>query len=141
MTAPLGRSAAPVIRRAPPNRPIQPLVHGDSPSEVGDRQQGFLAGNASSVGRVLPADTFRDGRLRLLRSLQEADIRRSRRKMRVDGGCTPQAGTSVPEMMILILAGAPGRSARHPSAALSWLQYPLCSRCPLDANTVRVSTT
>jgi hypothetical protein len=65
-------------------------------------------GTRRLLGGVLPADTFRDGRLRLLRSLQEADIRRSRQKMRVDGDCTPQAGTSVPEMIILILPGALG---------------------------------
>src|SRR5215469_16291782 len=69
--------------------------------------RGFLAGNASTVGRVLPPDTFRDGRIRLLRSLREADIRRSRQKMRVDGDRTPRVGTSVPEMMILILARCP----------------------------------
>ena len=72
---------------------------------IGNR--GFLAGNASSAGRVLPAGTFRDGRLRLLRVLQEADFRHSRQKMRVDGDRTPQVGMPVPEMMILILAGGP----------------------------------
>jgi hypothetical protein len=37
----------------------------------------------------------------------------------------------------LELAGAPGLSAPAPSAALSWLRYPLCSRSPPDANTGR----
>jgi hypothetical protein len=95
--------------------------------------RGFLAGNASSVGRVLPADTFRDGRLRLLRSLQEADIRRSRQKMRVDGDRTPQVGTSVPELMILILARCPWAFSPAPfgSALLALVPtvQPMPARC------------
>ena len=38
----------------------------------------------------------------------------------------------------LDLAGAPGRSARHLRRLSPRLRYPLCSRCPPDANTVRV---
>jgi|SRR5215831_8527224 len=97
---------------------------------IGSR--GFLAGNASSIGRVLPADTFRDGRLRLLRSLQEADVRRSLQMMRVDGDQTPQVGTSVPETMILILAGAlgvqPGIFGYALLAPVSTVQ-PMPARC------------
>jgi hypothetical protein len=136
MTMPRSRHAAPVIRRGPPNRPAQPLVHRDSPS-VGMGSSRVLAGTRHRLRRVL-------ARRRVPQQSDPACPGHSRKQM--SGACfrrwgsggdeTPRISTSHTETAILRLPVPLGFSPA-PSAAL-W--HPLCSRRPPDANTVRVST-
>jgi hypothetical protein len=71
---------------APPNGSAPDLA----PVGSWSRDRDSSPGTRRLLGRVLSADTFRDGRLRLLRAAQEADIRRSRQKMQKLTGAEPR---------------------------------------------------
>ena len=133
---PRSRNAAPVIRRGPPNRPAQPLVHRDSPS-VGMGSKGILAGTRHRWRRGCWP------RRRVPQQLAPACPGSPRKQM--SGACFRRwgsgrgrypAGKHVPQRDgDLKLCRCLWTLSPAPSAALSWLRYPLCSRCPPDANT------
>ena len=114
MTMPRSRNAAPVIRRGPPNRPAQPLVHRDSPS-VGMGSKGILAGTRHRWRRGCWP------RRRVPQQLAPACPGSPRKQM--SGACFRRwgsgrgrypAGKHVPQRDgDLELAGASGLSARH----------------------------
>ena len=111
---PRSRNAAPVIRRGPPNRPAQPLVHRDSPS-VGMGSRGILAGTHHRWRRGCWP------RRRVPQQLAPACPGSPRKQM--SGACFRRwgsgrgrypAGKHVPQRDgDLELAGASGLSARH----------------------------
>ena len=135
MAAPRSRNAAPVVRRGPPNRPAQTLVHRDSPS-VGMGSSRVLAGTRRRWWRGVGP------RRRVPQQSAPAGPGHPRKQM--SGACFGRwgsgrgrnpAGKHVPYRDgDLELADASGHSARHLSAALSPLQYPLCSQSTPDAN-------
>ena len=117
MTVPLSRSVALVVQLGPPNRPAQPLVHGDSPSGGDQAAVDSSPGTRHSVRwGCRPADGLRERRPLLVPGTREADVRRLLQAMRELTGMKPGRGVLVPSSTPERRSGCcrcPGTSARH----------------------------
>lgn len=138
MTAPASRPAAPVVRRRPPNRPAQPITHGDTPSGWWEPSRtGFFDGNLSwSWGGSGPGG----GRRTVGPCVPRSD------KTQVWARCPCNSASwrgTAPQVMrqFLIHAGkallilpVPWAFSPAPSATLCWLLHPQCSQDQSGAN-------
>jgi hypothetical protein len=104
--------------------------------------KGFLAGRVIDGGGAAgPADAFRSSRPLLALVIPGSRCQAlASGDGRVDGDETPQVRRVLYrdgdlDSLPVPLGVQPGIFGGPP-----WLRYPLCSRCPPDANTVRVST-
>src|SRR5436190_12154528 len=126
MTMPRSRNAAPVIRRGPPNRPAQPLVHRDSPSVGMGSKGGSSPGRVIAGGGAGLADAFRNSwPLLALVTPGSRCLALASGDGGVDGDETPQVSTSHSGTAILNLPVPLGSQPGTFGGPLRLL-YPLC---------------